>query len=407
MTSPTPHLDGYRFAVKAIEQTTKRPLELARTMLPHPLSYQELAHDPEYVLYNGRLTPSAFSDVSDDEMYWKVRREVILRHTGELPIEIVGPDAERLLDHVFARDVSKVQVGRCSYQFACYHDGGLINDGVLLRLAEDRFWMAQADGDLLNWYRAHAVNDDGSPMEVKIFDPGVWVSQVQGPRSLEVLEAVIDGPMPERFNYFDTAEVSIAGQPVVIGRSGFTNELGWEFYLTPNVNITAVGDHILSIGEAFGMIITGVGVFQARRIEAGLLNAGSDFDGTTTPFAAGLGGFVDFDKGDFIGRAALLNADRSCRTWGLRTNGGVADLGDTLSVDGQPAGRVCSGGWSPYQQCGVAIVRMEDATFGPGAAVEVVCADGETRSGDLCTLPMFDPERLIPRGKLVDIPEVC
>jgi aminomethyltransferase len=382
-------------------------------MLPHPLSYQELAHDPEYMLYNSRLTPSAFVDVSDDEMYWKVRREVILRHTGELPIEIVGPDAERLLNRVFARDVSKVRVGRCSYQFACYHDGGLINDGVLLRLAEDRFWMAQADGDLLNWYRAHAVNDDGSPMDVRIFDPAVWVSQVQGPRSLEVLEAVIDGPMPEPFRYFDMAEVSIAGQPIVIGRSGFTNELGWEFYLTPDIDIdiAAAGDHILSTGEAFGMIITSSGVFRARRIEAGLLNAGSDFDDSTTPFAAGLGGFVDFDKGDFIGRAALLYADRSCRTWGLRTTGGVADLGDTVylseeAVDGRAVGRVCSSGWSPYQQCGVAIVRMADADPGPGAFVDVECADGEIRAGELCPLPMYDPERLIPRGKLVDIPEI-
>ena len=411
MTSSTSRLDGFRFAVKAIEQTTRRPTEFARSMLPHPLSYQELAHDPEYMLYNSRLTPSAFVDVSDDEMYWKVRREVILRHTGELPIEIVGPDAERLLNRVFARDVSKVKVGRCSYQFACYHDGGLINDGVLLRLAEDRFWMAQADGDLLNWYRAHAVNDDGSPMDVRIFDPGIWVSQVQGPRSLEVLDAVIDGPVPERFNYFDMSEVSIAGQPVVIGRSGFTNELGWEFYLTPDIDIGAVGDHILSTGEAFGMIITSSGVFRSRRIEAGLLNAGSDFDGSTTPFAAGLGGFVDFDKGDFIGRGALLDVDRSCRTWGLRTNGGVAELGDTAflshrSVEGGPVGRVCSSGWSPFQQCGVAIVRMDDTAFGAGAAIEVECADGEVRSGELCTLPMYDPERLIPRGKLVDIPEI-
>ena len=89
------------------------------------------------------------------------------------PIEIVGPDAERLLNKVFARDVSKVRVGRCSYQFACYHDGGMINDGVMLRLTEDRFWMAQADGDLLNWYRAHAVNDDGTAMDVQVFDPNV------------------------------------------------------------------------------------------------------------------------------------------------------------------------------------------------------------------------------------------
>lgn len=414
MTLPTPpviqtppaRLDGLRFAVKAIERTVRRPSEFARTMLPHPLSYQELAHDPEYMLYNSRLTPSAFVDVSDDEMYWKVRREVILRHTGELPIEIVGPDAERLLNRVFARDVSKVKVGRCSYQFACYHDGGLINDGVLVRLADDRFWMAQADGDLLNWYRAHAVNPDGSPMDVKIFDPDVWVSQVQGPGSLEVLEAVIDGSMPEPFFYFDMAEVSIAGQPVVVGRSGFTNELGWEFYLTPDIDTASVGDRILSVGEAFGMIITASGVFRARRIEAGLLNAGSDFDATTTPFAAGLGGFVDFDKGDFIGRSALANADRSCRTWGLRTSGGVADLGRTVSVEGRPVGRVCSSGWSPYQQCGVAIVRLDDTTLGPRAAVGVECADGEVRHGQLCTLPMYDADRLIPRGKLVDIPEI-
>ena len=81
-------------------------------------------------------------------MYWKVRTEVVFRHTGELPIEISGPDAESLLNRLFTRDVSKVKVGRCSYQFACYHDGGMITDGILLRLAQDKFWMVQADGDL-------------------------------------------------------------------------------------------------------------------------------------------------------------------------------------------------------------------------------------------------------------------
>lgn len=399
-------MGNVRFAVKALPDETHTPMEFARSMMPHPLSYQELAHDPEYMLYNGRLTPSAFADASDDEMYWKVRREVILRHTGELPIEIVGPDAVRLLNRVFVRDVATARVGRCSYQFACYHDGGLINDGVLLRLADDRFWMAQADGDLLNWYRAHAVEVDGTPLDVRVFDPGVWVSQVQGPRSLDVLAAAVDGPMAEPFGYFDMADVTIAGQPVVISRSGFTNELGWEFYLTPDIDAAAVGDRILEVGEAFGMVITSCGVFRARRIEAGLLNAGSDFDSTTTPFAAGLGGFVDFDKGDFIGRSALLAADRSCRTWGLRTDGGVADLGRTLTVDGRAVGRVCSSGWSPFQGCGVAIVRMDGSAHGPGTDVDVECSDGAVRRGQVSTLPMYDAERLIPRGKLVSIPDV-
>ena len=145
-----------RFAVKAFPAKGSRPRELTRTMAPHPLSFQELPFDPEYTLYNNRLTPEYLNCITDDEMYWAVRTGVILRHTGELPIEISGPDAEVLLNRVFTRDISKVKPGRCSYHFACYHDGGMITDGVLLRLAQDRFWMAQADGDLFSWYKSQA-----------------------------------------------------------------------------------------------------------------------------------------------------------------------------------------------------------------------------------------------------------
>ena len=137
-------MPSLRFVAKALSTEGVPPSEFARTMAPHPLMYQELPHDPEYQLYNNRLTPVRFADVTADEMYWKVRREVILRHTGEMPIEFVGPDAERLANRVFPRDVSKVRVGRCSYQFACYHDGGMINDSVMLRLAADRFWTTPA-----------------------------------------------------------------------------------------------------------------------------------------------------------------------------------------------------------------------------------------------------------------------
>ena len=389
-----------RFVVKALPVDGVPPSELSLPMAPHPLMYQELGHDPEYQLYNGRLTPVRFADVSTDEMYWKVRREVILRHTGELPVELVGPDAERLANRVFPRDLTKVRVGRCSYQFACYHDGGMINDGVMLRLAPDRFWMAQANGDLFSWYRAHA-----SDLDVDVRDPDVWVSQVQGPRSLAVLAAVVDGDPPEPFRYFDIAEVSIAGQPVVITRSGFTNELGWEFYLGPDIDREAVGDRILKEGQAFGMIITSAQVFRARRIEAGLLNAGADFDSTVTPFDAGLGRFVDLAKGDFIGKKALERADRRCRTWGLRTEGGIAQLGRTVSRGGSAVGRVTSTAWSPFQQCGVAIARMDDRIDGPGTQLDVESFDGPVLRGELCTLPMYDPERLIPRGRLIDIPD--
>ena len=112
-------LSSLRFVAKAIPNKGARPRELSHTMAPHPLSYQELPYDPEYTLYNNRLTPESLNHVTEDEMYWKVRTEVVFRHTGELPIEISGPDAESLLNRIFTRNVSKVRSGSCSFRSIC------------------------------------------------------------------------------------------------------------------------------------------------------------------------------------------------------------------------------------------------------------------------------------------------
>ncbi|MEX0924225.1 MAG: aminomethyltransferase family protein [Rhodovibrionaceae bacterium] len=389
--------ENVRFAVLPQPSDAGRSSEFARTMAPHPLVYQELPYGPEYTIYNGRLTAMSMTSATPDDAYWRLRRQAILRHTGELPIEVRGPDAVKLMNRVFTRDVAKVRVGRCSYQIACYPDGGMLLDGVLVRLDEDRFWYGQADGDLTAWLRAHAAG-----MDVEVFDPDVWISQVQGPDSLKVLQDAVDGSTPEPFRYFDAATVRIAGQEVVITRTGFTSELGWEVYLAPGIDIPAVGERILEAGAPYGLIPVAIG--GARRIEAGLLNAGTDFDDTVTPFAAGLGALVDLDKDNFVGKDALQDADRRRRTWGLRVQGGVARLGRGLRVGGTSAGAVCSSAWSPFQRCGVAIVRLDDPEFGPGTEVEVDCGDGEARPAEVCELPMYDKEGLILRGKAQDIP---
>ncbi len=114
---------------------------------------------------------------------------------------------------------------------------------------------------------------------------------------------------------------------------------------------------------------------------------------------------VEFDKADFIAKEALLGADKRRRTWGMRVQGGVAHIGKVLSRTGAPAGVACSNAWSPFQQCGVAIFRLDDPDLGPGATLEVACTDGQTRSAVTCDTPMYDRKREIPRGKLVDIPE--
>ena len=236
------NLKNIRFSVKPIAPgNDERPLELARTIGVHPLTYQELPFDPEYSIYAGRrLTTEKLSNATPEEMYWKVRQELIFRHTGEFPYEISGPDSLKLLQKIFPRDISKVEIGRCSYQFACYHDGGMITDGLLLRIDDDRYWFVQADGDMISWYKAQAKN-----LNVKIFDPNVWVSQIQGPRSMELLDLLTKSNISSNWKYFDWKEVNISGEKIIISRSGFSNELGWEIYFRKENNIKKLGDLIL------------------------------------------------------------------------------------------------------------------------------------------------------------------
>ena len=377
------------------------PSEFRQSMRPHPMVSQELPHGPRFGVYNRRLRSLYYEEVDSEHLYWRLRRQVGMSHTGEMATEIRGPDAAAMLDRVFTRDVTKVRVGRCSYQIACFADGGMIMDGVLLRLAPDRFWYAQGDGEFLVWLRAQAEGFD-----VEVVDTGVWISQVQGPRSMDVLAAAADEGVPEPFKYFDLAEIRIAGQPVVITRTGFTNELGWEFYFEPDVDVEAIGERILAAGEAHGIHTIPATATNARRIEAGLLFSGTDFDADVNPFEAGLGGMVDLDKEDFIGKAALESGDQRCRTWGLQCADGVAGRGDTIAHDGEPAGRVLSTAWSPFLRSGVAIVRLRTAELGPGDTVDVECTDGETRQAEICELPMYDRAREIPRGIREDIPEI-
>tara|TARA_B100001250_G_scaffold108367_1_gene91443 strand:+ start:171 stop:1397 length:1227 start_codon:yes stop_codon:yes gene_type:complete len=393
-------LRKFRFSVKPIASEGESALELARTIGLHPLTYQELPFDPEYSIYAGRLTPEKLSNVSPEEMYWKIRQELIFRHTGEHPYEISGPDAIKLLQKIFPRDISKVKIGRCSYQFACYHDGGMITDGILLRLDQNKYWFAQAEGDMFSWYKAQAEG-----LDVNIIEPNVWVSQIQGPKSMQLLDFLSETNISSNLKYFDCKEVNIAGEKIIISRSGFSNELGWEIYFRPENNIEKLGDLILKEGKKIGMILTATPVFRCRRIEAGLLSAGQDFTNKTNPYSVGLGRFVDINKDSFIGKESLQNANKECQTWGIRVEKGTAIRGDSLKMNGKIVGKVTSSTWSPYQICGVGIVHMQNSNLGPGTILDVDCTNGNTHKGELCKLPMYDSKGEIVRGINKDIPK--
>ena len=393
-------LNKVRFSVKPLKVDKNKVVELARTVGIHPLAYQELPYDPEYSFYAGRLNPEVLSNATADEMYWKVRQELIFRHTGEHPYEISGPDAEKFLQKIFTRDISKVKVGRCSYQFACYNDGGMITDGVLLRLEENKFWFAQADGDLFSWYKAHSDN-----LKVKISDPDVWVSQIQGPKSMELLRKITKETYPENWKYFDWREIEILNEKLIISRSGFSNELGWEIYFRKINNTEKVGDYIFEEGKKMGMILTGTPGFRCKRIESGLLSAGQDFTHETTPYDVGLGKYVDLNKSYFIGKSALQSADKEKRCWGIRVEGGTALKGTYIKLNNEIIGKVTSSTWSPFQECGVGIVLMNSKDYKPGIIVEVNCNDNKIHKAEICSLPMYDFKNEIVRGLKIDIPK--
>ena len=392
-------INKYRFTVKPVSLENSNSLELARSIQVHPLTYQELPYDPEYSNYAGRLTLEKLSNVSPEEMYWKGRQEIIFRHTGEHPFEISGPDSLKLLQKIFPRDVSKISKGRCSYQFACYHDGGMITDGVLLKIDEDKYWFAQADGDLFSWYKAHSNN-----MDVELKDPEVWVSQLQGPLSMKLLENLADRFSENDWKYFDWKELKILDQKVIISRSGFTNELGWEIYFRPENETEKIGDYILEEGKKLGMILVATPGFRCRRIEAGLLSAGQDFSKKTNPFSVGLGRFINFDKEDFIGKEALMTSDKKCQTWGIRVAEGTAIKGESIKINEKTIGKITSSTWSPYQVCGVGIIHLDNNENGPGDVVEVKCTDGKVHKGEICKLPMYDTQGEIVRGLNRNIP---
>lgn len=365
----------------------------------HPYHEIERPLGPHYGVYNRRLMVCCFDHKSTVDGYWLLRQKVAVLNTGEFPLEFKGPDAVRLLDKLFTKDITKLKVGRCGYGLACYEDGGLLVDGVLVRLSEDRFWYAQADGDFYSWARAHAAG-----MDVEITDPKVFVSQVQGPNAMKVLEAACDDGMPEPFGYFAMARVKFGEQEVVITRTGYTNELGWEYHTEPHHDADALWQHLKKAGEPFGMDIFALDSMHIRRIEAGILNAGSDFDHTTTPYDVGLGIFVDQDKGDFIGKAALENASRGTRSTGILCEE-EPHIGAEIRVNGQAVGKVTAGAMSPYLKQGIGIGLMKEANFETNTVVSVGCIDGEFYEGKLAELPLYDKAGEIQRGKLVDIPQ--
>lgn len=356
---------------------------------------------PETIMgvYAGRYY-SAFNGEDVEDAYWTLRRKAVLYDVPERPVEISGRDAERFLEHVFARRIGDLSEGRGRYTIACTHEGRLFMDGILFKLGANRFWYVQPDGALETWLLAHAAGFD-----VSITDPGSRVLQIQGPASLAILAEATNGEADERIGYFGSRFVQIAEQRVYISRTGWTGELGFEIYTQGDAtDCGRLWDHLMTVGAPHGMIFASISSMEIRRIEAGILDNGTDFDQSMTPFEAGLGAFIDLDKEDFIGRAALQTADRGKRLFGLKCPEATPGYRQAIMDGERTVGHVTAGAWSPYLSSGIGYARFDTAGDWAGRTLTVKAADGRALSCEIADLPFYDADKLIPRGLATQSP---
>ncbi len=350
------------------------------------------APDMIYGVYAGNLYPM----VNDDPMepkYWALRRACAIFDVPERPIEIAGPDACRLLERVMSRRLSDLELGRGRYAIACTHDGGVFMDGIVFHLEENRYWYIQADGEMDAWFSALK---DG--FDVKVLDPHARVLQIQGPTSFDVLHAASDGAIDDSMKYFHSGFFTIGGQKVYVSRTGWTGERGYEIYtLGTDFDYIGLWTHLLAAGADHGMEFATADPMEARRIEAGILDNLVDMDMTMTPFDAGLGPFIDLDHKGFVGREALITADRRSRLLGL-TCDVVPDQGAVVSSDGDRVGYVTNSAWSPTLKCGIGYVRFDTPGDWEGQSLSLTQSDGTALPCTVCALPFFDPEKRLARG---------
>lgn len=344
-------------------------------------------------VYAGRYYP-VFNGEDVEAAYWALRKKAALFDVPERPVEISGPDVEAFLEHVFARRVSNLKTGRGRYAIALTPAGGVFMDGILFKLSEGRFWYVQPDGALETWLEAHSGGFD-----VTVSDPKSWVLQIQGPASFEVMKAASGGAIDESMGYFHSGFFELGGQEVYVSRTGWTAELGYEIYTQGEAtDAPRLWHHLMAHGEAHGLVFASIAAMDIRRQEGAILDNGTDFDMTMSPYEAGLGAFVDEDKGEFVGRAALAGAKKGKRLFGVKTKADAPAYRGAVFDGNAEVGRITAAARSPYLEAGIGYVRFHEAGDWVGRTLSVSADGGGTVDCEIVELPFYDAEKRIPRG---------
>jgi len=366
--------------------------------------YIERTYSPEMIrgVYAGRYFAIS-TDEDSIKKYWLLRQKAVIFDVPEKPIEISGPDAIPFLEKIMTRKVSSINEGRGYYSLACTPQGGIFMDGVIFKFNENKFWYVQADGPFEDWLLAHTSN-----YNVKISDPKSRVLQIQGPSSIDIMKAASNGKIDENMKYFRSGFFDLGGQKLYVSRSGFTNELGFEIYSDGfKTDHLALWDHLMSCGKNYGMEFSSTRAMTIRRIEGGIFGNLTDIDTTITPFEAGLEFFVNMDKGDFIGRDALMNKDKRPCLFGITCKSETPVSGSKVLEGEKIVGYITAGIPSPTLKLGIGYVRFYEPSDWPDKQLMLELPNGEKYPCNVVNLPFFDHDKKIVRGLDRTIPKIA
>ena len=351
-----------------------------------------------YTVYNHMFLPIGYDDLEKE--YWKLLEGVSVWDVSvERQVEIKGPDGFAFTNLLTSRDLTQCKVGQGKYVLITGEDGGIINDPVLLRLGENHFWLALADSDMLLWARGVSYK---SGMNVEIHEPDVSPMQVQGPKSKDVVKTLFgDKVLDLKYYYF--LETEIDGIPVIVTRTGWSGEVGYEIYLRDGSRGDELWERVMEAGKPYNIGPTGPS--DIRRVEAGILNYGIDITLETNPYEVDLGRLVSLDQeADFIGKEALkkIQAEGVKRKLvGVEIDGERLDLNVTrwpVTRDGAQLGNVTSAVYSPRlkENIGYAWVPIEHT--GVGTNLTITLPNGDERSATVVPKPFVDPKKEIPKS---------
>ena len=348
-----------------------------------------------FSVYNHMYIPRDFG--SPEQNFWNLIEKSILCDVAvERQVEITGPDAYKFIQLLTPRDLSKLSIGQCKYVLIVNNDGGILNDPVLLRLAENHFWLSLADSDVLLWAQGVVVN---SGLNVKISEPDVSPLQLQGPTSQEIMVKLFGEDIRD-LKYYWLREYQLDGIPLIVSRTGWSSELGYEIYLRDGSKGNELYEKIMAVGKEHG--IQPGHTSSIRRIEGGMLSYHADADIHTNPYELGFDRLVNLETDiDFIGKEALKKIKQN----GIKRKqvGLIIDC-DPLSgpnttfwpieKDGKIIGKVTSAVYSPRLKKNIALAMIEINYSELGNQLDVQTHEGKY-SATIVEKPFYDPKKKI------------